>query len=1343
MTSKNSGSQRSRSREKRRGEIEEAPQHSHLIHSSQVWRSQKNGSLHTIKEEVDSEKLSSDSRVLRVLNGDANGKWDVLLRPHNKLESEDGRSSCTTMALVSGGIKVMESKMHNSVPVLVHDVTDKKNEKSDTIENRNPMVLDLHNELGGFKYQWRNDQIFTLPEPLNDELFFAAKEQNALFPVNAQLTTLFGTSVLTRFNVECVDEKVLEFQSQSPTTNPILWREKCQWSEREYDLNCTTKLPNPDLSGSATRYNPSLVGRTVRVIRHRRHSDGALAALLKIDDCEYDSDDEDIPGLCLGTGAYGAVYKGWLTREGRDILGQGSFCEPEVEDTSVEVMLPVACKLEPLCKTKVKQYKHYSHRAHSQLRYMEISRRKQLEMTENGLLRVYAQILVDGRLGNGAVRGLRERRRTTSTDESDSDDDSEKDVGMLITVMELAPPNAVSLEKMIRPENMDVREPQNKNYGAEHLPFLVAKDIFSRVMRSVKYLQNLQLLHLDLKPSNIMIQLADDFSHDSEANNVNKKKYDTAAARSNTLRVFLVDYDNVVSAQQYQRFRSVRSSASMTETYCAPERFWDRFDILQDPEKHTARDIRGEGVAAWRKQNRALLASEADSSVGNVQQIFLPDTLLSANSNPEETVCQIDTWALGILAIELFFDRFYANRCIMTIANDIALYGSGWAQVSTYNSTKFSQSCSRKLNTIRNPLDYRREADFVAAEMNPVLADPDRRIQFVVREGISRMKTRLKEALGNGSTTKTVVSEIQTTKQQLGLQVESESSGSSRSSTTKGFIDFSDAGAIADHVFEGLSDLMYPMLRINPRSREMPMDVAADPEGFLLRDTVLTPLVTKTTATVFGSRLTDLSSTDMQCREEGVNFNLVLSKSVTGTDSSVVLRGTRLSESDLNCHMKDCKFEDLTAKFENSVTDSIQSSEDGAGHNESGDNPMNCDDSTAETAESVGKEVQDENWITLLLHPESESGSMDDLEKLRTYLVDRITTTENCLQNHARWKLWADRNCMILQATSVLWRWLLNLAFCTARCKFGVNFDQDGFDKELFGSLRRTPCGKLIGTAALPDSDRDAAKSKLISESLFALSDLSLWFPPVQLYSDRFDVHEQVGEAALRDLIKRPDVSRLICAYTMLGSHAAVLNRMLVTNFDGSLLVKGPESEDNHVDSVLELGLPRFACPPLPIALNLSEVRRPRLLRTIWEKRLDPVIRTVTDHLGPPDSLRGKFNPNSETDILALKEFYRKYYGRVRDSEFDKEVGVQRNFMAWCRATQKIFELSDEMMVDGFVMQFLAQMRLDRESSFDGSVFPWLGFPSHQMTKVREADKVDYQKHWGTSVLNLHMHFKS
>ena len=166
--------------------------------------------------------------------------------------------------------------------------------------------------------------------------------------------------------------------------------------------------------------------------------------------------------------------------------------------------------------------------------------------------------------------------------------------------MDLAPPDAFCLRDLMGPSyqyaenvigtdsvNTILPGPPCDTVCPPRLSFLTKKDIFARLIEACAFLQTLGLLHLDLKPDNVMVQL---YSTGSVSNSTS----------TGLLGIFFLDYENFVSAEQYQYFPSVRFEAQLTDVYVAPERCWDRFDLERDHAEE--RELRKRIFSNFKKQ---------------------------------------------------------------------------------------------------------------------------------------------------------------------------------------------------------------------------------------------------------------------------------------------------------------------------------------------------------------------------------------------------------------------------------------------------------------------------------------------------------------------------------------------------------------------------------------------------------------------------------------------------------------------------------------------------------------------------------------------------------------------
>ena len=131
----------------------------------------------------------------------------------------------------------------------------------------------------------------------------------------------------------------------------------------------------------------------------------------------------------LGRGSFGQVFRGWLTPEGRDVLGFSSTsttltvtpaaatapgssttvtasddisCASRALSPPPGTHLSVAVKMEDLFEDTADwtDARSYSHIKHCKLRYMELTRRRHRELSREGLLRIYGEVLVDEKLGS-------------------------------------------------------------------------------------------------------------------------------------------------------------------------------------------------------------------------------------------------------------------------------------------------------------------------------------------------------------------------------------------------------------------------------------------------------------------------------------------------------------------------------------------------------------------------------------------------------------------------------------------------------------------------------------------------------------------------------------------------------------------------------------------------------------------------------------------------------------------------------------------------------------------------------------------------------------------------------
>ena len=429
---------------------------------------------------------------------------------------------------------------------------------------------------------------------------------------------------------------------------------------------------------------------SLSTVRRKNYATGKFETLLRIDDLR------ELHECQLGEGAQGGVYRAWITPTGRKTFGYNYLEAEPLPGPDADVL--VACKIEMLRgDAAVYSAKQQTHSEYCQLRYMDLTRRFQREMRQNGLLRVYGKILVDARgefegyekakasqqpnasipegeaqdklkeepqAGGGTPKGPGENMDAAAEETPEVKKELEP-IFYKLTVMEIAPKGAVNMRDILF-KHKDESDPRN-------LSFCAMKQIFVNLMRCMHRLERLELLHLDIKPDNFLVDLK-------------------------TNQVYLIDYDSLCTAMQYQELDSCSRFAPKTPAYCPPER-------------HGFADV-----------NRRISAGT--------------EFLRGVTDN--RVITSGDLWPLGLMAIEFFFDAAFALE-LMHMMLDVSASSGIWTSVvptrEEYQAGRVD-FCSGRSNVER-----------VTANFNPAVVDPQRHVETGVRAGIARMKHRLVQKL--------------------------------------------------------------------------------------------------------------------------------------------------------------------------------------------------------------------------------------------------------------------------------------------------------------------------------------------------------------------------------------------------------------------------------------------------------------------------------------------------------------------------------------------------------------------------------------------------------------------
>ena len=510
--------------------------------------------------------------------------------------------------------------------------------------------------------------------------------------------------------------------------------------------------------------------------------------------------------------------------------------------------------------------REYSHQKHAQLRFMDLSREKQEELRAAGLLRVYGMILVDlsdsgdkvhgEGAGDSGFRGMEQDSHAESDSESDSSSESEtksldfspninadenNDVHTsttltdtacpelcIVTIMERAPPDYVPLRDVMK----------------SGLTFLDTKILLLRLIECVKKLHSYEFLHLDLKPDNFLCKV------------ITKSKETTVVTKSNgtvtgsittheavydvDFHLLLVDYDGFCTVTQFQRYASARKVPA-TDLYTPPER------LAYRPDLHTPAEIQ------LGRDQESLLKHPINKS-DNPGGLFLPDC-------EAETLLHLEYWSIGIIALELFFDWEFlqeigTNKCagggglLQQITRGNA--GSAWAHDRPYPE----EWRKGKLDQLKFGRERWWGLRRNAGRGNPVLTDPQRDMDLIVRTGVARLRYRILEAVGEGvdggmqenyvdsrSEVKVPgggdVNDIEAAVAESGdlFLSKSQTDGKWTRYLGKSLVGIrapTQTLRVADDILRGLDEMLIGMLQINPRFRRLPEFTS---DSFLSRHT--------------------------------------------------------------------------------------------------------------------------------------------------------------------------------------------------------------------------------------------------------------------------------------------------------------------------------------------------------------------------------------------------------------------------------------------------------------------------------------------------------------------------
>ena len=401
-------------------------------------------------------------------------------------------------------------------------------------------LFDLQDAEASYCDTFERADLYKLPIPDAQKTTESSNDMNQATVHNAEGITLFGKNCLRHVSASLVDEG--KEDNLCLFTECNYWTGETRLAEIGKAPNNSTNLESPaciDAASPRISYGAHYLSLKTQVTQ----SDGQstrVATLLRV------ALGED---QMLGSGGFGGVFPGWLTPEGRDVFGYHWNYASKEPVPPPGSDLAVAVKLEDLLEDdELDEARLYSHNNYCKLRYMELTRRRHRELSAEGLLRIYAEILVDERLKNADEGG------------------EPHTAGMKMTIMERAPESAFCLRKILyKPKDgaaIGSDETNKKlDLGRENLSFLLLKEIFARLMACVERLQELELLHFDIKPDNFMVSIEE-----------------------SKVSVYLLDYDFICTAQQYHEFGSIHKNVPGTSVYCSPDRFmaeWCLSDEVQ------------------------------------------------------------------------------------------------------------------------------------------------------------------------------------------------------------------------------------------------------------------------------------------------------------------------------------------------------------------------------------------------------------------------------------------------------------------------------------------------------------------------------------------------------------------------------------------------------------------------------------------------------------------------------------------------------------------------------------------------------------------------------------------
>lgn len=414
-------------------------------------------------------------------------------------------------------------------------------------------------------------------------------------------------------------------------------------------------------------------------------------------------------------------------------------------------------------------------------------------------------------------------------------------VGYLVTVMERAPPGYVPLREVMK----------------SGLTFLDAKVLLQRIMACVQKLHSFGILHLDVKPDNFLCKVIN-------SNKFNTSSSATVSAESQLdFHVLLVDYDGFCTISQFQRYQSTRKVPS-TDIYTAPERFHCRPNLNTPAEQRLALSLSS-------SPGSVLKHPPTRPSVPNLSLAFLPDC-------PPEVLLQIDVWSLGIIALELFFDWEFLQEIgtqgfggggghLGEITRGSA--GPLWAHDEPFgeewrrgrlDQLRFGREryAARRLDveSLRSGDNHASkggsESEVIySLRGNPVLANPQRYMELIVKTGVSRLKHRILEQMASVENTHSGCSgDYKSESESPSINCSSVSLCRSDGKWTR-YTNFNknenqDPGAllksesttwnsqevrvsselvtVVENMLEGLDSMLIGMLQVNPRFRTLPVN---------------------------------------------------------------------------------------------------------------------------------------------------------------------------------------------------------------------------------------------------------------------------------------------------------------------------------------------------------------------------------------------------------------------------------------------------------------------------------------------------------------------------------------